>query len=63
MSIKIGNNNKISHSTIANNVEKESPKKSWYENHQILGGIIVSFIPGILVYFIDDIMNFLEEIL
>ena len=46
MGIKIGNNNKISKSTIAETVSGniEPPKKSWYEKHPVIGGIIISLV-------------------
>lgn len=64
MGIKIGNNNKISNSTIANTVNKhqESPKKSWYGKHPIIGGIFVSLLSGILLIFMKDAIEFIKEI-
>ncbi|WP_338546362.1 hypothetical protein V1225_10440 [Emergencia sp. JLR.KK010] len=67
MNIKIGNNNKISSSTIANTVNgnMEFPKKSWYEKHPIIGGIIVSVIAGVILIFSfwADIVKFIEGVL
>ena len=64
MSIKIGNNNKIGNSTIANTVNgnKGATKKSWYEKHLIIGGIIVSVIAGVILFFSfgGDIIKFIE---
>lgn len=66
MSIKIGNNNKISNSTIVNTVNEntEHIKKSWYEKHPIIGGIIVSVVAGtiLLFQFWSNIVKFLEEV-
>lgn len=66
MSIKIGNNNKISNSTIANTVNSnmETTKKSWYEKHPIIGGIIISVIGSVILLFSfwGDIIKFLEGV-
>ncbi len=53
MGIQIGNNNKINNSTIAENINKnkQSSKKSWYEKHPMIGGIIISVIAGIILLF------------
>ena len=53
MGIKIGNNNKISKSTIAESVSGniEPPKKSWYEKHPVIGGIIISLVAGFILLF------------
>ena len=53
MSIRIGDNNKINNSTIADTVngDKQPAKKSWYEKHPIIGGIIVSVIAGCILLF------------
>ena len=59
MGIKIGNNNKISKSTIAESVSGniEPPKKSWYEKHPVIGGIIISLVAGFILLF-----SFLKKI-
>ena len=66
MGIKIGNNNKISQSTIANTVNRNTatPKKSWYEKHPIIGGIIVSVVAGVILLFSfwSDIVKFIEGV-
>ena len=53
MGIKIGNNNKISKRTIAESVSGniEPSKKSWYEKHPVIGGIIISLVAGFILLF------------
>ena len=53
MGIKIGNKNKISKSTIAESVSGniEPSKKSWYEKHPVIGGIIISLVAGLILLF------------
>lgn len=66
MGIKIGNNNKISNSTIADNVNgnPETPKKNWYEKHPIIGGIIISVVAGVILLFSfwSEIIKFIEGV-
>lgn len=74
MGIKIGNNNKISKSIIANTINQntqQSPKssKGWYERHPIMGGVIVSVVAGVitgvilLFSFWNDIVRYVEGVL
>ena len=53
MGIKIGNNNKISKSTIAESVSGniEPPKKICYEKHPVIGCIIISLVAGFILLF------------
>lgn len=66
MGIKIGNNNKISKSTIAESVSgnSEPPKKSWYEKHPVIGGIIISLVAGFILLFSfwGKIVQFIEGV-
>lgn len=66
MGIRIGNNNKIQKSIIANTINEntESHPKRWYEKHPIIGGIIVSVIAGIILMFSfwDKIVKFIEGV-
>lgn len=64
-SVKIGNGNKICDSTIASLVqERASPKKTFWEKHPILTGVIVSVIAGVILMFSfwEKIVTFIEEI-
>ena len=53
MGIKIGNNNKMSKSTIDESVSGiiRPPTKSWYEKHPVIGGIIISLVAGFILLF------------
>lgn len=66
MSIKIGNNNKINKSTIANTVNgtHESSKKSWFEKHPVIGGTIISVVAGVILLFSfwNDIVHLIEGV-
>ena len=66
MSIKIGDNNKIKNSTIANTVNgnAEPTKKIWCEKHPIISDIIVSVIAGVILLFPfwADIVKFIEGV-
>lgn len=66
MGIKIGNNNKISKSTIAESVSgnSEPSKKSWYEKHPVIGGIIISLVAGFILLFSfwEKIVQFIEGV-
>lgn len=53
-SIKIGNGNKICDSVIANQVqEAASPKKTFWEKHPILTGVIIAVIAGVILMFLS----------
>lgn len=64
-SVKIGNGNIICDSTIAGMVNKEdSPKKTFWEKHPILTGVIVAVIAGFILMFSfwEKIVTFIEGI-
>ena len=64
-SVKIGNGNKICDTTIASLVqEAASPKKTFWEKHQILMGAIGSVIAGVILMFSfwEKIVTFIEGI-
>ena len=66
MGIKISDNNKINKSTIAETVKGniEPQKKSWYEKHPVIGGIIISVVAGVILLFSfwNDIVQFVEGV-
>lgn len=67
MSINIGNNNKISHSSIVeNNGDSSSEKKykNFAERHPVAISIIISFAVGfvLLFSFWQNIVNFIESL-
>jgi len=70
MSINIGNNNKITNSTITEKIEnsyispKSVQKQTFYEKHPIICGFFISLIAGIILLFSfwDKIVNFLEGV-
>ena len=62
-SIKIGNGNKIYDSIITNQVqEATSPKKTFWEKHPILTGVIIAVIAGVILMFSfwGEIVTFIE---
>ena len=64
-SIKIGNGNKICDSTIASLVqEAASPKKTFWEKHPILTGVIGAVIAGAILMFSfwEKIVAFIEGV-
>lgn len=64
-SIKIGDGNTICDSTIASLVqEAASPKKTFWEKHPILAGVIGAVIAGVILMFSfwGKIVTFVEEI-
>ncbi len=64
-SVKIGNGNMISDSTIASFVqETASPKKTFWEKHPILTGVIGAVIAGAILMFSfwDKIVTFIEGV-
>ena len=68
MSIQIGDNNKITNSTISERIEtdKETKKKrSFYEEHPIICGFLISLAAGIVLLFSfwGKIISFLEGLL
>ena len=66
MSIKIGNNNKISNSIISENstVDNNELKKNFFQKHQILSGILIAVVAGFILMlpFWDKIIVFIEEL-
>lgn len=66
-SITIGNNNKISNSTIASNIkdDRTSEKKGFYEKHPIACGFLMSLLAGIvlLLPFWNRVVSFIERII
>ena len=64
MGIKIGNDNKIKDSTIAENsvVVTTGQKKNWAERHPIVIGLIIALVSGFILSFSfwDKIKNFIE---
>lgn len=64
MSIKIGNNNKISKSTISENCTLQEEKKNFNDKHPILCGILISVIAGLILMFSfwEPILKFIESI-
>lgn len=64
-SIKIGDGNKICDSTIASLVQKNSsPKKTFWEKHPILTGVIGAVIAGAILMFSfwEKIVTFIEGV-
>lgn len=64
-SIKFGNGNRICDSTIAGLVQEAiSPKKTFWEKHPILTGVIGAVIAGVILMFSfwEKIVTFIEEI-
>ena len=63
-SITIGNNNKISNSTIANNLKggETSKNKGFYEKHPVICGFLISLVAGIVLLFSfwNQIIAFIE---
>ena len=63
-SITIGNNNKISNSTIANNLKggETNKNKGFYEKHPVICGFLISLVAGIVLLFSfwDQIIAFIE---
>ena len=66
MGIKIGNNNKIKNSIIAENSKFEGIKQKtkFAEKHPLIIGIFVSVISGIILLFgfCEGIVEFIEKI-
>lgn len=64
MSIKIGNNNKISNSIISerSTIDNNDSKKNFFQRHQLLSGIIIAVVAGLILMlpFWDKIIVFLE---
>ena len=63
-SITIGNNNKISNSTIANNIKggETNKNKGFYEKHPVICGFLISLVAGIVLLFSfwNQIITFIE---
>lgn len=63
-SITIGNNNKISNSTIANNLKggETNKNKGFYEKHPVICGFLISLVAGIVLLFSfwNQIITFIE---
>ena len=63
-SITIGNNNKISNSTIANNLKggETNKNKGFYEKHPVICGFLISLVAGIVLLFSfwNQIIAFIE---
>ena len=51
MSIKIGNNNKISKSIISENttIDNNDVKKNFFQRHQLLSGIFIAVVAGFIL--------------
>ncbi len=67
MSIHIGDNNRIHKSTIAEkiNINNEFMNdRTFYENHPVLCGLLISLIAGIvlLFHFWGKVISFIEEL-
>ncbi|WP_029191865.1 hypothetical protein [Paenibacillus elgii] len=65
MSIKIGDNNKISNSTIGhqhNPINENDKKKSFAERHPVIVSFIVSLVVGIILLFSfwKNVINWFE---
>ena len=63
-SITIGNNNKISNSTIANTLKggETNKNKGFYEKHPVICGFLISLVAGIVLLFSfwNQIITFIE---
>lgn len=66
MSIKIGNNNRIKKSVIAENskVPEKKENKKWYEKHPIFIAVVAAVIAGIVLKFSmwDKMIEMIEHL-
>lgn len=54
MGVKIGDNNTINNSTIAetvNNAKPKEEKKNWFEKHPLLAAILAAVVAGFILMF------------
>lgn len=52
MNIKIGNNNKINNSTIAENIQvNQKEDKSFIGNHPVISSFLISLVAGLVLMF------------
>lgn len=65
MGIFIGDNNKITNSTIAEEITNKIPKKSFVEKHSVMVSMITSLIVEFILLFSfwDDIISWIEGLI
>lgn len=67
MSIKIGDNNRIKNTTIAENssLQNASEKSNWMQKHPIISGLVVAIIAGavMMLKFWGPVINFLNNLI
>lgn len=66
MGIRIGNNNKIKNSVIAekSTITEKKEKQNFFQKHPIISGVIVSVLAGVILMFSfwQDFIKFIEKL-